>query len=139
RGMTSVLTWASPATGAPVAVSERLRALQESHHAMWNYVTYRDAIGLVGLDPATLYPEGATRLDPAEWADLGWLTCFAGPPASAVEAMRAAVGPAALGQYAPDLTEPLRDAAALLLGPARDGSFEVVGTEGAQAGVPLPA
>jgi aspartate/methionine/tyrosine aminotransferase len=135
--MSSVLTWRAPEAGSPVAVSERLRALQASHHAMWNYVTYRDAIGLVGLDPATLYPEGATRLDPGTWADLGWLTCFAGPPASAVEAMRAAVGPAALGQYAPDLTEPLRDAVARLLGRARDERFEVVGAEGAQAGIAL--
>ena len=53
-----------------------------SHHAMWNYVTYRDAIALVGHDPDALYPEGTTRL-PADWADLGWLTCFHGPPASA--------------------------------------------------------
>ena len=49
---------------------------------MWNYVTYRDAIALVGLDADDLYPEGTTRL-PADWADLGWLTCFHGPPASA--------------------------------------------------------
>jgi len=77
--MTNVLTWAAdPAAGA-LAVSERLRALQRSHHAMWNYVTYRDAIALVGLDADDLYPEGTTRL-PSDWADLGWLTCFCGRP-----------------------------------------------------------
>jgi aspartate/methionine/tyrosine aminotransferase len=134
--MTNVLTWAAgPADGALV-VSERLRALQASHHAMWNYVTYRDAIGLLGLDTDALYPEGTTRL-PADWADLGWLTCFCGPPASAVEAMREAVQPRALDMYAPDLIEPLRDAAADVLGRARDASFEVIGTEGAQAGLAL--
>src|SRR3954454_4163984 len=135
--MTNVLTWAAdPAADGALALSERLRALQRSHHAMWNYVTYRDAIALVGLDAEELYPEGTTRL-PAEWADLGWLTCFSGPPASAVEAMRAAVAPAALDLYAPDLIEPLRDAAAEVLGRERDATFEVIGTEGAQAGIAL--
>src|SRR4051794_17391670 len=135
--MTNVLTWAAdPAADGALAVSERLRALQRSPHAMWNYVTYRDAIGLVGLDADELYPEGTTRL-PADWADLGWLTCFCGPPASAVEAMREAVQPRALDMYAPDLVEPLRDAAADVLGRERDASFEVVGAEGAQAGLAL--
>jgi aspartate/methionine/tyrosine aminotransferase len=104
---------------------------------MWNYLTYRDAIGLLGLEPESIYPGGSTRLDPAEWADLGWLTCFTGPPAAAVEAMRKAVSAESLNQYTPDLIEPLRDVAALLFGHPRDGDFEVVGTEGAQAGLAL--
>ena len=133
--MTNVLTWA-PAGAAAAIGSRRLAALQASHHAMWNYVTYRDAIALVGQDPDDLYPEGTTRL-PGDWADLGWLTCFHGPPASALAAMRAALVPDALDVYPPDLIEPLRDEAARALGRPRDGSFEVVGTEGAQAGLSL--
>jgi arginine:pyruvate transaminase len=132
--MTNVLTWTGPARAA--IGSRRLAALQASHHAMWNYVTYRDAIALVGRDPDELYPEGTTRL-PSDWADLGWLTCFHGPPQSAVDAMHAALEPDALDVYPPDLIEPLRDEAALALGRARDGEFEVVGTEGAQAGLTL--
>ena len=133
----SVLTWTEAAALGDVRLSERLRRIQASHHAMWNYVTYRDAIALLGLDPAAIYPEGSTRLDPAAWADLGWLTCFCGPPASAVEAMRRAVSAESLNQYTPDLIEPLRDAAAGAFGRARDGGFEVVGTEGTQAAVAL--
>lgn len=133
----SVLTWGASPAGASRLRSERLRALEASHHAMWNYLTYRDAIGILGLDPAELYPGGTTRLDPATWADLGWLTCFAGPPAAAVAAMRDAVVPEHLAQYTPDLLEPLRDAVAGVLGRARDETFEVVGTEGAQAGIAL--
>jgi aspartate/methionine/tyrosine aminotransferase len=133
----SVLTWGADPGSTPLLASDRLRALERSHHAMWNYLTYRDAIGIVGLDPAELYPGGTTRLDPAAWADLGWLTCFAGPPASAVEAMRAAVTAEHLNQYSPDLIEPLRDAAAGVLGRERDDDFEVIGTEGAQAGIAL--
>jgi aspartate/methionine/tyrosine aminotransferase len=135
--MSSVLTWGPGSPSSSALRSQRLRALEASHHAMWNYVTYRDAIGLVGLDAEDLYPEGTTRLDPARWADLGWLTCFSGPPAAAVEAMRDAVSIAALNQYTPDLIEPLRDAAARVLGRERDEGFEVVGTEGAQAGLAL--
>jgi aspartate/methionine/tyrosine aminotransferase len=134
--MTSVLTWTAPAGAATAIGSRRLAALQASHHAMWNYVTYRDAIALVGLDPEELYPEGITRLPP-DWADLGWLTCLQGPPASALEAMRAALEPEALDVYPPDLVEPLRDEAARALGRARDDGFEVIGTEGAQAGLAL--
>jgi aspartate/methionine/tyrosine aminotransferase len=134
--VSSVLTWAAPAGARAAIGSRRLAALRASHHAMWNYVTYRDAIALIGLDPDELYPEGTTRL-PADWADLGWLTCFHGPPASAVEAMRAALEPDALDVYPPDLIEPLREAAAQALGRARGDEFEVIGTEGAQAGLAL--
>src|SRR6185369_3147763 len=58
----SVLTW-TEARPIELAVSERLRRVAASHHGMWNYVTYRDAIGLLGLDPAEIYPAGTTRLD----------------------------------------------------------------------------
>jgi aspartate/methionine/tyrosine aminotransferase len=134
--MSSVLTWTrAPASPSPVR-SRRLRALQASHHAMWNYVTYRDAIALLGLDPDRVYPGGTTRLG-AGWTDLGWLTCFCGPPPGAVRAMREAVTAEALNHYAPDLIEPLRDEAARILGRPRGADFEVIGTEGAQAGISL--
>ena len=134
----SVLTWTdASATAGDLPLSERLRQVRASHHGMWNYVTYRDAIALLGLDAGEIYPEGSTRLDPTRWADLGWLTCFCGPPASAVAAMRWAVSGASLNQYTPDLIEPLRDAAASTFGRARDSAFEVVGTEGTQAAVAL--
>lgn len=135
--MASVLTWTGPPAAVAGRRSLRLDALQASHHAMWNYVTYRDAIAILGLDAEAIYPGGTTRLDPAEWADLGWLTCFCGPPRAAVEAMRRAVTAEALNQYTPDLIEPLRDAAAAAVGRARDDDFEVVGTEGAQAALAL--
>jgi aspartate/methionine/tyrosine aminotransferase len=132
----SVLTW-TDAQPIGLAASDRLRRIASSHHGMWNYVTYRDAIALLGLDPAEIYPAGSTRLDPARWADLGWLTCFCGPPASALAAMRAAVCEESLNQYTPDLIEPLREAAAAQFQCPRDEHFEVVGTEGAQAGLAL--
>jgi aspartate/methionine/tyrosine aminotransferase len=135
--MTSVLTWTDPPHGGLSRRAERVRRLNASHHAMWNYTTYRDAIRLLGLEPDEVFAEGTTRLDPAEWADLGWLTCFAGPPASAVDAMRRAVSPETVNQYTPDLIDPLRDAAAGVLERKRDDTFEVAGAEGAQAAIAL--
>jgi aspartate/methionine/tyrosine aminotransferase len=134
--MSSILTWTDAPEPARGIRSRRLKALQTSHHAMWNYVTYRDAIGLLDLDPEILYPGGTTRL-PEGWTDLGWLTCFCGPPESAVQAMRDAVSAETLNQYTPDLIEPLREEAARILGRPRDETFEVIGTEGAQAGIAL--
>ena len=64
----SVLTWTEAVALGGLPLSERLRRIQTSHHAMWNYVTYRDAIALLGLEPTAIYPEGSTRLDPTEWA-----------------------------------------------------------------------
>jgi aspartate/methionine/tyrosine aminotransferase len=133
--MSSVLTWSAPEAAPPVR-SRRLAELQAHHQAMWNYITYRDAIGVVGLDPDELYPGGTTRL-PADWTDLGWLTCFCGPPPAALAAMRDAVSAETLNHYTPDLIGPLRDEAARVLGRARDAGFEVIGTEGAQAGIAL--
>jgi len=134
--VSSVLTWGS-ARGVHRRASSRLQAVQASPHAMWNYVTYRDAIRVLGLDPDEIYPEGATRLDPARWVDLGWLTCFAGPPESAVTAMREAVSAEALNQYPPDLLEPLREEAARFLRAERGPDLEVIGTAGAQEGISL--
>ena len=136
--MTNVLTWAAdPAAAGALAVSERLRALQRSHHAMWNYVTYRDAIAL-------RRPRRRRPLSRGDDAAAGRL----GRPRLADVLLRAArerrsrrcatrVEPDALDMYAPDLIEPLRDAAAGVLGRERDAAFEVVGTEGAQAGLAL--
>ena len=59
-----------------------------------------------------------------------------GPSPLALEAMRDAVDAEHVGPYSPDLDEPLRDLMAeALLGRARDDGFDVIGTEGAQAGV----
>jgi aspartate/methionine/tyrosine aminotransferase len=132
----NVLTWqavgAAPGDGL---LSERYLDLAASHHAMWNYMTYRDAIALLGWRTEDVYPHGGTRLDPERFADFGWLTNFCGPPAGALEAMRAAVSAENVNPYTPDLLEELRDAAAGVLGRRRGERFEVIGTEGAQASI----
>ena len=59
-----------------------------------------------------------------------------GPSPRALEAMRAAVDEDHVGPYSPDLDAGLRDLMAeALLGRPRDDGFDVIGTEGAQAGV----
>ncbi len=88
-----------------------------------------------GSTPTTLYPEGTTRL-PADWADLGWLTCFCGPPASApCEAMRDARSRrgARPVHARPDRAAARRGRARARPRPATRRSRSI-GTEGAQAG-----
>lgn len=117
-------------------LSERVKTVMDSPHGMWNYMTYRDAINILGLDPSDIYKEGRIDLDPKEWADFGWMTCYAGPPESAVNAMRESTNDANVNPYSPDLINPLRDACAeLKFGRERGSGFEVIGAEGSQAGI----
>ena len=118
------------------ALSERVRSVMESPHGMWNYMSYRDAINILGLDAGGIYKNGRIDLDPRTWADFGWMTCFAGPPESAVIAMRENTNSENVNPYSPDLMNPLRDAAAgIKFGRPRSGSFEVIGVEGSQAAI----
>ncbi|MGH2597925.1 MAG: pyridoxal phosphate-dependent aminotransferase [Dehalococcoidia bacterium] len=131
-----VLGWQLPKGKQGPRLSRRVRDLIEDPQAMGNYMTYRDAITILGLDPGTIYREGRIDLDLSEWSDLGWMAAHMGPPPAAVEAMRAATAPENIGPYSPDLIGPLRELVAVKkFGRARGPEFEVIGTEGAQAGV----
>jgi aspartate/methionine/tyrosine aminotransferase len=117
-------------------LSDRVRSVIESPHGMWNYMTYRDAIGILGLDAGEIYREGRIDLDPKEWADFGWMSCYAGPPKSAVKEMKSRTNASNINPYSPDLINPLREACALLkFKRSRGEEFEVIGTEGGQAGI----
>ncbi|MGB7293880.1 MAG: pyridoxal phosphate-dependent aminotransferase [Thermodesulfobacteriota bacterium] len=117
-------------------LSKRIKSVMESPHGMWNYMSYRDAIKILRMNPQEVYKEGRVDLDPKEWADLGWMTCYAGPPDSAVVAMRKYTTAENLNPYSPDLINPLREVCARIkFKRERDKTFEVIGTEGAQAGI----
>ena len=132
----SVLTWRPPPPSEVPAASARARALLRDPQGFGNYMTYRDAYRILGWDPADVYRDGAIALDRREWADLGWMANHLGPSPRALEAMREAVDADHVGPYSPDLDEGLRDLMAeALLGRPRDDGFDVIGTEGAQAGV----
>ena len=119
------------------AASARARALLEDPQGFGNYMTYRDAYRILGWDPADVYRDGAIALDRREWADLGWMANHIGPSPRALDGdARPRSTPSTSGPYSPDLDEPLRDLMAeALLGRPRDDGFDVIGTEGAQAGV----
>jgi len=134
-----VLSWekqlGEPSFSAPL-LSGRIKSVMASPHAMWNYMSYRDAIKILGMKPQDIYKEGRVDLDPSEWADLGWMTCYAGPPESAVIAMREQTTSENINPYSPDLINPLREACARIkFKRERSERFEVIGTEGAQAGI----
>lgn len=118
------------------SLSDRVRSVMESPHGMWNYMTYRDAIRILGLDAGKIYREGRIDLDPKEWADFGWMSCYAGPPKSAVKEMKSRTRASNINPYSPDLINPLRDTcASLKFKRPRGKEFEVIGTEGGQAGI----
>lgn len=132
----SVLTWRPPEPEQVPAASARARALLQDPQGFGNYMTYRDAYRILGWDPSQIYRDGAIALDRREWADLGWMANHVGPSPRALAAMREAVDADHVGPYSPDTDEGLRDLMAeVLLGRARGDGFEVIGTEGAQAGV----
>jgi aspartate/methionine/tyrosine aminotransferase len=132
----SILTWRPPPGEPGWAVSRRARAVLSDPQGFGNYMTYRDAYRILGWDPAEIYRDGQIALDRTEWADLGWMANHIGPSPRAVAAMREAATAERLGPYSPDLDAALRERIAVgLFGRPRDGGFEVIGTEGAQAGV----
>lgn len=132
----SVLTWRPERGAGAPRVSRRAQAVLEDPQGFGNYMTYRDAYRILGWDAADVYPDGGVVLDRRRWADLGWLANHQGPSPAALDAMRAAVDADHVGPYSPDADEGLRDLMARrLMGRARDDGFEVIGTEGAQAGV----
>ncbi len=117
-------------------LSKRTRSVMESPHGMWNYMTYRDAIKILGMNSQEIYREGRIDLDPKEWADFGWMISHVGPPESAVKAMQAHTTVENINPYSPDLINPLREACAWIkFKRERSKTFEVIGTEGAQAGI----
>jgi aspartate/methionine/tyrosine aminotransferase len=116
--------------------SKRLDSVMQSPHGMWNYMTYRDAINILKLDPGEIYKDGRIDLDPKEWADFGWMLCHAGPPESAVEEMKRQTVNSNINPYSPDLINSLRDfCAEFKFKCKRDENFEVIGTEGGQASI----
>ena len=134
-----VLGW-QPESGASSLLektkSKRLDFVMQSPHGMWNYMTYRDAINILKLDPDEIYKDGRIDLDPKEWADFGWMLCHAGPPESAVEEMKMRTVNSNINPYSPDLINSLRDfCAEFKFKCERDKNFEVVGTEGGQASI----
>ncbi len=117
-------------------LSDRVKTVIDSPHGMWNYMTYRDAIKILGLDIGEIYKDGRVDLDSKQWADFGWMTCYAGPPESAIAAMVERTTESNINPYSPDLINPLRDACAnLKFGRERSKGFEVIGVEGSQAGI----
>lgn len=132
----SVLTWRGGDARQSGALSQRARAVLADPQGFGNYMTYRDAYRILGWDPSEIYRDGRIALDREEWADLGWLANHIGPSPKALSAMRAAVDERTVGPYSPDLSHDLRDLfAEKLFGRERGDDFEVIGTEGAQAGV----
>ena len=134
-----VLGWQPDSESLPLlekTKSKRTASVINSPHGMWNYMTYRDSIRILNLDPSEIYKDGRIDLDPDEWADFGWMLCHAGPPQSAVDEMKKQTVKSNINPYSPDLINSLRNCCAeVKFKCERSDKFEVVGTEGGQASI----
>lgn len=116
-------------------VANRAKALFHHHQALGNYFTYRHAVPILNIDPKEIFVGGKLSL-PDSYTDLGYMWSQAGPPASALQAMRDNLTPEAVAAYPPDLLHSLREAAATIkFRRPRSPRFDVMGTEGAQGGI----
>jgi aspartate/methionine/tyrosine aminotransferase len=116
-------------------VANRAKGLMYHHQALGNYFTYRHAIPILGIDPKTIFVDGKLKL-PDNYTDFGYMWSQAGPPESAMAAMREHLTAEAVAPYPPDLIAALREAAAeIKFQRARSDSFDVMGVEGAQGGI----
>ena len=116
-------------------MSNRTKALIYNHQGLGNYFTYRHAIPILGIDPKDIF-KGGQLLLPDEYVDLGYMWSQAGPPESALKAIRENVTEEVVAPYPPDLFTALRDAAAeIKFKRPRSDEFDVLGAEGAQGGI----
>jgi aspartate/methionine/tyrosine aminotransferase len=134
--------WGSPdrATSTSINMKHHLSrgalALLDHPQAIGHHFDYRKAIPILDMEVEDVYPDGRTALGES-FTDLSYMVSQYGPPDSAVTAMRDATVAENLNFYPPDLLLSLREKAALKkFGRARlAGSFEVIGTEGAQGAI----
>ncbi|MFC1532458.1 pyridoxal phosphate-dependent aminotransferase [Thermodesulfobacteriota bacterium] len=116
--------------------SERAKSLFYSNQGVGNYLSGRAAFHILGIPLDEVRQGGRTDLDPKYYADFGAMALFVGPPASAIEAIRENLSAENLYPYPPDLIKELRDKAAeIIFQNKRNDQFEVIGVEGAQAGI----
>ena len=116
-------------------MANRAKALVYNHQGLGNYFTYRHAIPILGIDPQEIF-KGGQLLLPDHYVDFGYMWSQAGPPESALQAIRDNVTEETVAPYPPDLFTSLRDAAAeVKFHRPRSDSFDVLGAEGAQGGI----
>lgn len=116
-------------------MANRAKGLVYNHQGLGNYFTYRHAIPILGIDPKEIF-KGGQLLLPDSYVDFGYMWSQAGPPESALQAIRDNTTAEALAPYPPDLFTSLRDAAAeVKFHRPRSETFDVLGAEGAQGGI----
>jgi aspartate/methionine/tyrosine aminotransferase len=134
--------WGSPdrATATSISMKRHLSrgalALLDHPQAIGHHFDYRKAIPILNMDVEDVYPNGRTALDES-FTDLSYMVSQYGAPESAVTAMREGTVAENLNFYPPDLLLSLREKAARKKFDCAHvpGTFEVIGTEGAQGAI----
>jgi aspartate/methionine/tyrosine aminotransferase len=117
-------------------MASRAKAVLSHPQARGNYFTFKDAVGILGLDSKDVFREGSLTPDPEKYVDMSFMYSLQGPPQSALDAMREKLSFDTISPYPPDLLYELRNLAAQVkFHRARSPQFEVMGVEGAQGGI----
>jgi aspartate/methionine/tyrosine aminotransferase len=117
-------------------MASRAKAVLSHPQARGNYFTFKDAIGILGLDSKQVFREGSLTPDPEQYVDMSFMYSLQGPPQSALDAMREKLSLDTISPYPPDLLYELRNLAAeVKFHRPRSPRFEVMGVEGAQGGI----
>lgn len=122
-------------------LSNKVKPLFYDHQAMGNYFNFRTAINILVNDLGyksedVAYEQIGSKEDRMKFSDFGYMTSHIGPPQSAIDAVKEKAVFESLQPYPPDLLPVLRSKAAeIKFGRAREEYFEVIGVEGAQAGI----
>ena len=84
-------------------MASRAKAVLTHPQARGNYFTFKDAIGILGLDSKDVFREGSLTPDPGKYVDMSFMYSLQGPPQSALDAMREKLSFDTISPYPPDL------------------------------------
>ncbi len=116
--------------------SRNTARLLTSHHLAGNFFHYRSAIKILGMDYEEVFKNGRLDLDSGKWADFAPLNFHIGPPKNVVNFLKKNTNSRNINFYPPNLIPSLKRIAAESIFAKDCGrSFNIIGVEGAQAGL----
>lgn len=116
--------------------SKNTKKLLASHHLAGNFFHYRSAIKILGMEYKEVFEDGRLDLNPDKWADFAPLNFHIGPPENVVNCLKKNTNSRNINFYPPNLILSLKRIAAESIFAKDCGrSFNIIGVEGAQAGM----
>jgi aspartate/methionine/tyrosine aminotransferase len=119
-----------------IKFSKKVLNVLKEHQILGHFFHYRETLPILGVDYKKVFENGRLGLNPDKYADFAPLHLLMYPAPSVIQYLKRTISKKELANYSPDLLNQLRDEAAKkIFFRRRNSEFEVIGTEGAQAGV----